>query len=126
MLTEATTPNTLANQLINKNATDQAFNTLPLSYFDLLDEKPEFSEAAVLLEDETIEYCYVKLGQDGSQYFGFNYCLPDAPEYQEIFNRHRLQNKLEANTFERYPSGKTILSRGGRILEINIPTLEDS
>jgi len=107
----------------NKNAS-QDLNTLPLTYFDLLDETPEFSEAAILLDDNSIEYCYIKIGQDGSQYFGFNYALPDSPEYQEISSRHKLEKQMEANTFERFPSGKTVLSKGGRVLEINLPKQE--
>jgi hypothetical protein len=91
------------------------------NYFDLLDETPEFSEAAILLEDDVIEYCYVKNGNDGKQYFGFDRCLPGADEYQQILARHKLINKMEANTFERYPSGKTILSRRGKIIEVNSP-----
>ncbi len=91
------------------------------NYFDLLDETPEFSEAAILLEDDVIEYCYVKMQDDGKQYFGFDRCLPGADEYKKIIDRHKLVNKMEANTFERYPSGKTVLSRRGRILEMNFP-----
>jgi hypothetical protein len=101
--------------------TELSTNSLPLSYFDIIDETPEFSEAAILLEDETIEYCYIKLATDGSQYFGFNCSLPGSPEYNEILARHKLAKPLEANTFEKYPSGKTILSKGGKVLEINLP-----
>lgn len=92
---------------------------IELSYFDLLDETPEFSEAAILLEDDVLEYCYVKNGNDGKQYFGFDRCLPGSGEYRQILTRHKLVNKMEANTFERYPSGKTVLSRRGRILEVS-------
>lgn len=110
---------------IEKRGHEQ-LETLPLTYFELIDETPEFSEAAILLEDNTIEYCYVKLGHDGSQYFGFNYTLPSSSEYQEILCRHKLVKKMEANTFEKYPSGKTVLSRGGKIIEINLPKQEKS
>jgi hypothetical protein len=89
------------------------------SYFELLNETPEFSEAAILLEDDVIEYCYVKNGKDGRQYFGFDRCSPGADEYSQILARHKLTNKMEANTFERYPSGKTILSRRGKVLEVS-------
>ena len=94
---------------------------IQLNYFDLLDETPDFSEAAILLEDDVIEYCYVKNGDDGKQYFGFDRCLPGSGEYRQILTRHKLVNKMEANTFERYPSGKTILSRRGRIVEVSSP-----
>jgi len=94
---------------------------IEFNYFDLLDETPEFSEAAILLEDDVIEYCYVKNGKDGRQYFGFDRSLPGADEYNQILGRHKLVNKMEANTFERYPSGKTILSRRGRVIEVNSP-----
>mgnify|MGYP000039999497 CR=1 FL=1 len=127
MLTDGKITALAPSLLSSKNNSQPAqLNTLPLSYFDLLDETPEFSEAAILLEDETIEYCYIKLADDGSQYFGFNYALPSAPEYNEILSRHKLLKKMEANTFERYPSGKTVLSRGGKILEINLPKQEAS
>ncbi len=112
------------NSVSSKNNSAEQLITLPLTYFDLLDETPEFSEAAILLDDETIEYCYIKIGQDGSQYFGFNYSLPNSPEYSEIISRHKFTERLEANTFERYPSGKTVLSKGGKILEINLPEME--
>lgn len=92
-----------------------------INYFDLLDEKPDFSEAAILLEDGYIEYSYVKTGSDGNHYFGFDRCSPDSHEYAEILVRHQLSNKMEANTFEHYPSGKTVLSRRGKILEIKHP-----
>jgi len=92
---------------------------IELNYFDLLDETPEFSEAAILLADDVIEYCYVKNGKDGRQYFGFDRCLPGTDEYNQIIARHNLINKMEANTFERYPSGKTVLSRRGKILEVS-------
>lgn len=95
---------------------------IEFNYFDLLDETPEFSEAAILLEDDIIEYCYVKNGKDGRQYFGFDRCLPGADEYNQILARHKLVKKMEANTFERYPSGKTILSRRGRVIEMNSPS----
>lgn len=125
MLTDGFNKTGLANNLVsNKNSSNERLNTLPLSYFDLLDETSEFSEAAILLDDETVEYCYIKIGQDGSQYFGFNYSLPNSPEYSEIIARHKFTKKLAANTFERYPSGKTVLSQGGRILEINLPKTE--
>ncbi len=112
--------------LANRNysgqpSTDSSSNNLPLSYFDLMNETPEFSEAAILLEDDTLEYCYIKIALDGSQYFGFNCSLPGSSEYDEILSRHKLSKTMEANTFERYPSGKTVLSKGGRILEINLP-----
>ncbi len=102
------------------------YNHLPtggiqLNYFDLLDETPDFSEAAILLEDDVIEYCYVKNGDDGKQYFGFDHCLPGSGEYRQILSRHKLVNKMEANTFESYPSGKTVLSRRGKILEVSSP-----
>ncbi len=122
MLTDGSRNTGLANNLLSdKNNSAGQLQTLPLTYFDLLDETPEFSEAAILLDDETIEYCYIKIGQDGSQYFGFNYALPDSPEYNEMISRHKFEKTLEANTFEQYPSGKTVLSKGGKILEINLP-----
>jgi hypothetical protein len=125
MLTERIHNTGLANNLLsNKNNSAGQFHTLPLTYFDLLDETPEFSEAAILLEDETIEYCYIKIAQDGGQYFGFNYSLPTSPEYGEIFSRHKFSEKMAANTFERYPSGKTVLSKGGKLIEINLPEKE--
>jgi len=101
-------------------------NALPLSYFDLLDETPDFSEAAILLDDDTIEYCYIKIGHDGSQYFGFNCSLPGSSEHAEILARHKLVEKMEANTFESYPSGKIVLSKGGKILEISLPRREEA
>jgi hypothetical protein len=94
---------------------------IELNYFDLLDETPEFSEAAILLEDNVIEYCYVKNGKDGRHYFGFDRCSPGAEEYDQIIARHKLEKKMEANTFESYPSGKTVLSRRGKIIEVNYP-----
>jgi len=113
--------NTLLASKTSKQSDELLINALPLSYFDLLDEMPEYSEAAILLEDGTIEYCYIKIGRDGSQYFGFSCALPEATEYQEIVARHKLTETMAANTFERYPSGKTVLSKGGKILEINMP-----
>ncbi len=112
------------NFLANKNhqQTDELLiNALPLSYFDLMDETPEYSEAAILLDNGTIEYCYIKIGKDGSQYFGFSSSLPDTAEYEEIITRHKLSETMVANTFEKYPSGKTVLSKGGKILEISMP-----
>jgi len=94
---------------------------IELNYFDLLDETPEFSEAAILLDDNVIEYCYVKNGKDGRQCFGFDRCSPGADEYDQIIARHKLEKKMEANTFELYPSGKTVLSRRGRIIEVHPP-----
>ncbi len=96
-------------------------HTIKINYFDLLDETPDFSEAAILLENGIIEYSYVKTAADGKHYFGFERCLPGSIDYDEIITRHRLVSKMEANTFEHYPSGKTVLSRGGRILEIKHP-----
>jgi hypothetical protein len=125
MLIEGAHNTRLANtSLSSNNSSTGQFNSLPLTYFDLLDETPEFSEAAILLEDETIEYCYIKIAQDGGQYFGFNYSLPTSPEYDEIFSRHKFSEKMAANTFERYPSGKTVLSKGGKLIEINLPEKE--
>src|SRR5258708_7885055 len=95
----------LANRSYSREkSTESLSNTLPLSYFDLMNETPEFSEAAILLEDETLEYCYIKIALDGSQYFGFNCSLPGSPEYNEILTRHKITKRMEANTFERYPS----------------------
>jgi hypothetical protein len=127
MLTEGKTTTGLASNLLsNKINSSDTFPTLPLTYFDLLDETPEYSEAAILLEDGTIEYCYIKIGLDSGQYFGFNYASPNTAEHSEISSRHKFDKELEANTFERYPSGKTILSRGGRVLEISLPQKEKS
>jgi hypothetical protein len=97
---------------------DNHIDTAEISYFDLLDEIPEFSEAAVILEDEIIEYCYVKNGNDGKQYFGFDRCLPGSDQYEQVLSRHKLVTKMEANTYERYPSGKIVLSRRGKILAV--------
>src|ERR1700728_3905955 len=97
---------------------DSNIESAEINYFDLLDEIPEFSEAAVLLEDDVIEYCYVKNGNDGKQYFGFDHCLPGSDQYEQILSRHKLITKMEANTYERYPSGKTVLSRRGKVLEV--------
>ncbi len=128
MLTEGQSTNQTNNSfLINKTnqpSEELLINALPLTYFDLLDETPEYSEAAILLDDGVIEYCYIKVGRDGSQYFGFSCALPGAAEHEEIISRHKLTETMAANTFERYPSGKTILSKGGKILEINMPQRE--
>lgn len=91
---------------------------IELNYFELLNETPEYSEAAVMLDDDIIEYCYVKNGHDGKQYFGFDRSLPGSDDYTQILARHKLTSKMEANTFERYPSGKTVLSRRGKVLEV--------
>ncbi len=56
--------------------------------------------------------------------FWFQYALPNSPEYDEILCRHKLTKTMEANTFEKYPSGKTILSKGGKTLEISLPKSE--
>jgi len=110
-----------ANEPVPVECKQAKTDGIQLNYFDLLDETPEFSEAAILLEDDVVEYCYVKMQNDGKQYFGFDRCLPGTDEYRKIIDRHKLVTKMEANTFELYPSGKTILSRRGRILEVNFP-----
>ncbi len=51
------------------NYNHQPTGGIEVNYFNLLDETPDFSEAAILLEDDVIEYCYVKNGSDGKQYF---------------------------------------------------------
>jgi hypothetical protein len=90
-------------------------------YLRLLDELPVFSEAAILLEEGTVESSYIRTAEDGTKFFGFEKYLPGTKEYQEIVARHKLVIAMEANTFEQFPSGKTVLSMRGKVIEINFP-----
>ena len=82
----------ILNDLLLVECEQTKVDDIQPNYFDLLDETPEFSEAAILLEDDVIEYCYVKMQNDGKQYFGFDRCLPGADEYKKIIDRHKLVN----------------------------------